>query len=68
MIIPTPDFDPMFAKDGVPFQTKMIHYIRREFADILGRRANLLERPGGLDILAQLYGPSASSHTDRRAA
>lgn len=36
MIIPTPDFDPLFAEDGIPFRIKMLAYIRREFADLLG--------------------------------
>ena len=31
MIIPTPEYDPMFADDGVPFRDKMIDYIKREF-------------------------------------
>ncbi len=36
MIIPTPEFDPLFAQDGVPFREKMNAYIAREFADLLG--------------------------------
>ena len=36
MIIPTPEFDPLFARDGVPFREKMNAYIAREFADLLG--------------------------------
>ncbi len=43
MIIPTPEFDPLFATDGVPFRTKMIDYIRREFADLMESRAVVLE-------------------------
>src|SRR4051812_42964995 len=35
MIIPTASFDPMFAEDGVPFRTKMLRYIQREFADVV---------------------------------
>ncbi|WP_437227077.1 hypothetical protein SH661x_000163 [Planctomicrobium sp. SH661] len=35
MIIPTPEFDPFFAQDGVPFREKMNAYIQREFADLL---------------------------------
>ncbi len=42
VIIPTAEFDPLFADDGVPFQTKMFDYIRREFADLLEQRPNLL--------------------------
>ncbi len=37
MIIPTAEFDPMFADDGVPFAEKMNAYIVREFADLLGQ-------------------------------
>ena len=43
MIIPTPEFDPLFATDGIPFRTKMFDYIRREFADLLDSRAVVLE-------------------------
>lgn len=39
MIIPTAEFDPLFARDGKPFQEKMWDYIRREFADLLGPQA-----------------------------
>jgi hypothetical protein len=35
MIVPTPDFDPLFAEDQVPFQVKMWNYILREFHDML---------------------------------
>ena len=41
MIIPTADFDPMFANDGIPFREKMIGYIIREFGDTLAARADL---------------------------
>jgi hypothetical protein len=34
MIIPTPAYDPLFADDGIPFRTKMLQYILREFADL----------------------------------
>jgi hypothetical protein len=43
VIIPTPEFDPLFADDGVPFRTKMCEFIAREFADILGADAESLE-------------------------
>ena len=35
MIIPTADFNPMFARDGVLFRDKMLAYIGREFGDLL---------------------------------
>lgn len=34
MIVPTAEFDPMYAKDEVPFRTKMVRYIEREFGDM----------------------------------
>jgi len=34
VIIPTPEFDPFFAQDGVPFRKKMLTYIQQEFADL----------------------------------
>ncbi len=53
MIIPTPEFDPMFADDGVPFQTKMILYIRREFPDLLGANVAQLHTDKGLQQLSK---------------
>lgn len=44
MIIPTAEFDPLFADDGIPFRTKMHQYIQREFADLLELRAATWER------------------------
>ena len=35
MIIPTPEYDPLFAADGVPFRDRMLAYIEREFADLI---------------------------------
>ncbi len=55
MIIPTPEFDPLFADDGVPFGDKMREYIQCEFADILGRHANLLASDQGLEMLRGIY-------------
>lgn len=54
MILPTPEFDPMFAQDGIPFREKMIRYIQREFSDLLGPCVYLLESEGGLDILSRV--------------
>lgn len=54
MIIPTPQHDPLFANDGVPFQAKMIGYIEREFADLLGAHKGLLSSEAGLEALAQM--------------
>ena len=69
MIQPTPAFDPLFKQDGIPFQAKMIQYIQREFADVLGTRAVLLKRPGGLELLARLCGlPVSERVADKRAA
>jgi hypothetical protein len=44
MIIPTPEYDPLFADDGVPFREKMVRYIRREYADLLGQDPELAHR------------------------
>jgi hypothetical protein len=52
MIIPTAEYDPLFADDGIPFRTKMIQYIEREFSDLLGSRRGLLYTDGGLDALS----------------
>jgi len=38
MIIPTPEFDPFFADDEIPFQEKMRSYIQREFSDLIDPR------------------------------
>lgn len=35
MIIPTPEFDPFFARDGVPFREKMLAYLQQEFAELM---------------------------------
>lgn len=69
MILPTPTFDPLFSNDGIPFQIKMIQYIQREFADLLGNRGILLNRPGGLDMLARICGlPVPQRDGQKRAA
>lgn len=67
MIIPTPDFDPLFANDGVPFRTKMIAYIEREFPDLLGPGKKLLKLPNGLELVAQMLN-SSETHESRKAA
>lgn len=54
MILPTPEFDPMFAEDGVPFRDKMIRYIQREFADLLGADVCLLDTEEGLETLSRI--------------
>jgi hypothetical protein len=59
MIVPTPEYDPMFADDGVPFRTKMIQYIKQEFSDLLGPRVGLLETDDGLDLLSSLHSQTA---------
>ncbi|WP_437204452.1 hypothetical protein [Planctomicrobium sp. SH664] len=43
MIIPTPEFDPLFADDGTPFHEKMREYIRREFQDLVDLEKRLLD-------------------------
>ena len=61
MILPTPEYDPLFADDGVPFRTKMLRYIEREFADILGDRCSLLGSDRGLEQLAELVADQPNS-------
>lgn len=68
MIIPTPDFDPLFAEDGIPFQKKMIEYISREFADLLGPQLGLLQSEKGLEALAGIYAAKGMEATPRKAA
>ena len=54
MIIPTPEFDPFYADDGMPFRDKMLARIEREFGDLLGRRRGLLRSDHGLETLGRL--------------
>ena len=68
MIIPTADFDPLFAEDGIPFRTKMIEYIGREFADLLGPRLGLLQTEKGLETLAGIYHPERRGSARRKVA
>ena len=69
MIIPTPQYDPMFANDGVPFRDKMIDYIAREFSDTLGSHIAALQSPRGLDSLSAIYvGGATDSSSERKAA
>lgn len=66
MIIPTADFDPLFAHDGTPFREKMLAHIQREFADLLGGRAQLLEGKDGL--LKEVRGVEQNATDERTAA
>ena len=68
MIIPTPDFDPLFTEDGIPFRTKMLGYIEHEFSDILGDRRRLLNSNTGLDWLVQQISHEQSQHRPQEAA
>lgn len=68
MILPTPDFDPLFAADGVPFRTKMLAYIEQEFSDILGDRRRLLRSESGLKWLAQQISSEFSQPPSQEAA
>ena len=69
MITPTPEFDPMFADDGVPLRTKMIQYIQREFGDLLGTQTGLLYTDEGLAVLSRIYlnNSSETSHPAKAA-
>lgn len=68
MILPTPDFDPLFAPDGVPFRAKMLAYIEQEFSDILGDRRRLLRSESGLEWLAQQITRKLSQPPSQEAA
>ena len=68
MILPTPEFDPMFADDGIPFRIKMLGYIEQEFADILGDHRRLLHSNSGFDWLAQQVGSELSELRPNEAA
>ncbi len=68
VIIPTPEFDPLFADDGISFRTKMIEYIRREFADVLGPRIGLLHSDEGLNDLAKMTRVDNRRSSSRSAA
>ena len=68
MIIPTPEFDPLFADDETPFQEKMCEYIRREFADVLSSDVTLLDIPGGLDQLSWVPNSSRDDRRDSKTA
>ncbi len=69
MIIPTAEYDPMFANDGVPFRTKMIQYIEREFSDLLESPMELLHSDEGLTTLSTtLSNPEADTSLMPRAA
>jgi hypothetical protein len=68
MILPTPEFDPLFADDGMPFRTKMLDYIEQEFADILGDHRRLLHSPSGLDWLTQQLRRELSEQRPNAAA
>lgn len=67
MIIPTPEFNPMFADDGIPFRTKMLGYIEQEFSDILGDHQRFLYSEDAQGWLAHQIG-SALSHTQIQKA
>ncbi len=68
MILPTPEFDPLFAEDGIPFRTKMLGYIEQEFSDILGDRRRLLNSKASLDWLAQQISRELSQLRTNEAA
>lgn len=68
MIIPTPEFDPLFADDGVPFRDKMIQYIEYEFGDTLGNHAQLIRSEQGLDALSKMVSGQLQSNPSAKAA
>ncbi len=68
MIIPTPEYNPMFAQDGIPFREKMLDYIHREFRDTLGPKVGLLNSDAGLEILSTLNVPAKNEPAPIRKA
>jgi hypothetical protein len=68
MIIPTPQFDPMFADDGIPFRTKMLQYMRSEFFDLLGADVTQLDSDEGLERLSRSIAIPGKRQLDRRTA
>ncbi|MHC5053493.1 MAG: hypothetical protein ACYTKD_02115 [Planctomycetota bacterium] len=40
---------------GGDVRTEMIDWIRRNYGDMLGKDAGLLDRPGGLDAVQRKY-------------
>jgi len=68
MIIHTPEYDPMFADDGIPFRTKMIQYIEREFSDLLEPHAYVPQTDRVRQTLAKMYSESAAETTRLRRA
>lgn len=45
---------PELAPDGTEYRSKVIEYMKRHFADVLGQDIFLLDIPGGLDVLQNL--------------
>jgi hypothetical protein len=68
MIIPTAEYDPMYADDGVPFRAKMIRYIEREFGDLLRGSGRSLPGEGGLEMLAETAASQRRGDAAREAA
>ena len=68
MILPTPEFDPMFANDGIPFRTKMLAYIEQEFADIVNDRQRFLYSNSGMDWFTQQANSDVSELRPNEAA
>ncbi len=62
MIIPTAEYDPLFANDGVPFRDKMFDYILREFSDLLGPQTGL-HRRDALEAISENEIPFANETT-----
>ena len=68
MIIPTAEYDPLFAEDGVAFRIKMIRYIEREFGDVLGPHRGLLRSDEGLKTLSAIHSPMSLAPSRRNEA
>jgi len=53
LVIPSSQSNPLFIKDGVPFEDKMVEYIKTHFEDLLGDDVKLLNLDNGLDLVQE---------------
>ena len=71
MIIPTPEFDPLFADEGVPFKSRMLQYIHNEFGgmpEVQSIYSTEQAEDAILAALSNIAGNEVNSATRKRAA
>ena len=66
MIFPIPECSP-FNGPG-DFKAQMIQYIKRNFSEVLGKDAELLDLPNGLDLIQARYPIQAGTRVGTRSA